>query len=84
VAVKHEQAVVLGGLIEDNTISSQGGVPGLHKVPVIGWAFGQKQRDATRRELVVVLTPKVIANEQDIEAVNKDFKRRLKGLEGRF
>jgi hypothetical protein len=29
----------------------------------------------------VVLTPKVIAGDQDIESVSKDFQRRLRGLE---
>jgi hypothetical protein len=33
---------------------------------------------------VVVLTPKVITNDQDIETVSKDFQRKLRGLEFRL
>jgi general secretion pathway protein D len=84
VAVKHQQTVVLGGLIRDNDSITQGGVPGFYQLPLVGWAFGTTDKSATRTELVVVLTPRVISTEKDIEDVNQDFKERLKGLKGRF
>ncbi len=84
VAVMNQQAVVLGGLIRDRSENSGGGVPGLHTVPGVGWLFGQKSKKAERIELVVILTPTVIAGKKDIEKVNQDYKRRLKSLEGKF
>ncbi len=84
VAVKNEQAVVLGGLIDDRTSRNEGGVPGLYSIPGIGWAFGQKSRKADRKELVVVLTPRVISNDRDIEEVTEEFRGKLQGLREKF
>jgi general secretion pathway protein D len=84
VAVRSGQAVVLGGLIRDDDTTNKSGVPGLYSVPILGFLFGQTSKDATRRELIVVLTPRVIASDQDVEAVTKDFRGKLKGLDYRF
>jgi general secretion pathway protein D len=81
VAVRSNQAVVLGGLILDRRIGGKSGVPGLYDTPYLGFFFGKRKNTSRRRELVVVLTPKVITSDQDIEAVSKDFQRRLRGLE---
>ncbi|MGE5153037.1 MAG: type II secretion system protein GspD, partial [Bdellovibrio bacteriovorus] len=81
VAVRSNQAVVLGGLIQDRRNSDKSGVPGLYDTPYLGFLFGQRGKTSDRRELVVVLTPKVLANDQDIETVSKDFQRKLRGLE---
>ena len=81
VAVRSNEAVVLGGLIEDTKDTSKSGVPGLYDTPFLGFFFGKRNKASRRRELVVVLTPKVITSDQDIQAVSKDFQRRLRGLE---
>lgn len=81
VAVRSNQAVVLGGLIEDKRSQGNSGVPGLYNLPFAGPLFGQRSRSSERTELVVVLMPKVIANDQDIEMVNDDFRRKVKGLQ---
>jgi general secretion pathway protein D len=81
VAVRSNEAVVLGGLIEDTKANEKSGVPGLYDTPFLGFFFGKTTKGSRRRELVVVLTPKVITSDQDIEAVSKDFQRRLRGLE---
>jgi general secretion pathway protein D len=81
VAVRSNQAVVLGGLIQDLREGGKQGVPGLYDLPYLGALFGERNKKSERRELVVVLTPKVIAGDQDIESVSKDFQRRLRGLE---
>jgi len=84
VAVKHKQAVILGGLIKDKRSNSEGGVPGLYKVPFLGWAFGEKEKNAERTELVVVLIPRVITNDADIQEVTEDFRQKLQGLREKF
>ncbi len=84
VAVRSNQAVVLGGLIEDKREESNQGVPGLYNLPIIGPLFGERSRKADRTELVVVLTPRVIASDADLKAITDDFRSRLKGLEYRF
>jgi general secretion pathway protein D len=84
VAVRSAQSVVLGGLIQDLSNRGKQGIPGLYNIPVIGALFGETKRSAERTELVVILTPRVIASDQDVEAVTSDFRSRLKGLDARF
>jgi len=84
VAVKDGQVVVLGGLIRDKKEGSQSGVPGLYKVPLLGWAFGQTSKSASRTELVVILTPKVLRDDQDLSRVTDEFRTKLQGLKERF
>ncbi|MTW22371.1 type II secretion system secretin GspD [Allochromatium palmeri] len=84
VAVRSNQAVVLGGLIEDARSDGTQGVPGLYSLPIIGGLFGQTSKTAARTELVVILTPKVIASDQDIESVTEDFRRKVRGLNVAF
>jgi len=84
VAVQNGETVVLGGLIRDQSSQSQGGVPGLYKVPVVGALFGETTRSANRTELVVVLTPRVIANQADAVRITEDFRTKLEGLKGEF
>lgn len=84
VAVRSNQAVVLGGLIQDERSQGSQGVPGLYDLPVVGPLFGQRSRKADRTELVVVLTPRVISSDADVKEVTEDFRNKLKGLEYRF
>ncbi|WP_295442036.1 type II secretion system secretin GspD [uncultured Thiodictyon sp.] len=84
VAVRSNQAVVLGGLIQDGRTDDKQGVPGLYDLPYAGALFGVRSKNAKRTELVVILTPKVIASDQDIEAVSDSFRDRIRGLESKF
>ncbi|MBO8085879.1 MAG: type II secretion system secretin GspD [Marichromatium sp.] len=81
VAVRSNQAVVLGGLIQDQREDGKQGVPGLYDLPIAGALFGERSKKANRTELVVILTPRVIASDQDLEAVTRDFRSKVKGLE---
>ena len=84
VAVRSNQAVVLGGLIQDAREDGKSGVPGLYRAPIIGPLFGETSKRADRTELVVVLTPRVIASDSDIETVTRDFRDKVKNLDTRF
>ncbi len=84
IAVRSNQAVILGGLIQDTRGDTKGGVPGLYDLPFAGPLFGNRGKTSERTELVVVLTPKVISSDQDIEAVRDDFRSKLRGLEYKF
>ncbi len=84
VAVRSNQAVVLGGLISDERSDGQKGVPGLYSVPILGALFGETAKKAERTELVVVITPRVIASDQDALKITEDFRGKVKGLRFKF
>ncbi len=84
VAVQSGQGVILGGLIRSENAGGKGGIPGLYDLPGIGAMFGETTNRTKRTELVVVLTPRVIANEQDAKRITEDFRAKMKGLKGSF
>jgi general secretion pathway protein D len=84
VAVRSNQAVVLGGLIQNTRENGKSGIPGMYRVPVVGALFGETNRSAERTELVVILTPRVIASDGDIETVTATFRNKVKNLQGKF
>lgn len=81
VAVRSSEAVVLGGLIRENVTDGSSGVPGLHSVPVLGALFGTKSDTTKRTELLVIITPKVVYNEQELRDVSREMRERMRGLE---
>ncbi|PIT74092.1 type IV pilus secretin PilQ [Limnohabitans sp. G3-2] len=62
VRVEDGGTVVLGGIYEETRRSDDAKVPGLGDVPGLGWLF--KKRDQTQRksELLIFLTPRVVAD----------------------
>jgi general secretion pathway protein D len=80
VAVQSGDSVVLGGLIRDNRDSSEAGVPGLHKIPLFGALFGTKGNNTDRAELLVLITPRAIADRHSALQVTEEFRRKLNRL----
>ena len=52
--------VILGGLMQDEIINTNNGVPGISKTPIIGNAFKSRDELTTKTELVIFLRPTVI------------------------
>jgi type IV pilus secretin PilQ/predicted competence protein len=64
VMVPDGATLVIGGLMEDEDDYSIQGLPGLARLPVLGYLFGFRQKNEGRRELVVLLTPHIWSGEQ--------------------
>ncbi|MDY0050689.1 MAG: type II secretion system protein GspD, partial [Halothiobacillaceae bacterium] len=82
VAVRSGESVVLGGLIRDNKTQSQGGVPGLYQIPVLGSLFGTTTDSSTRTELLVMITPRALSDDNQLRDVSAELKSRMRGLHG--
>lgn len=80
VAVRSGEALVLGGLIRDNTTSGKSGVPLLQDIPVIGSLFGATAKRTDRTELLVIITPRVVRTAQDLRQVGQELKNSMKAL----
>lgn len=52
--------VLIGGLIDQKTASSNRGLPGASEVPVLGQLFDDRKKQHASRELVVVLRARVL------------------------
>ncbi len=76
ILVQSGRTALLGGLIQDRLEKSETGVPVLRTIPVLGEAFKQN-KDRTRRvELLVMITPRVIRENSQLE----DITRQLRGF----
>jgi len=52
--------VVLGGLMQNEHISTQDGVPGLSRVPGVGRLFSYNTKEVVKTELVIFLKPTIV------------------------
>lgn len=82
--VGHGQTVVIGGLIRDKEEESITGVPCLIKIPVLRYMFGQWGKSVEKIELIILITPRVVANLDDVDAVTDEFKQKVRNVMKRF
>ena len=69
--LKDGQTVILGGLSDRQRDVSQEGVPFLSSIPLLGGLFGHASRRTTETELFLFITPRIIADDADADAVTK-------------
>ena len=62
VRVEDGGTVVLGGIYEETDRSNEAKVPGLGDVPGLGWLFKNRDQAQRKSELLIFLTPRVIAD----------------------
>jgi general secretion pathway protein D len=74
---QHEQAVVIGGLIEETETVDRSGVPYLSRVPVLGAAFRRDTKSKQRSELVVIIRPFIVNTPKEAEAISARVTREL-------
>ena len=80
VAINSGETIILGGLIQDTKSNSEGGVPFVHRIPVLGKLFGSTSQDSNRTELLVLITPRVVGSRNDARQITDEFRRKLKGI----
>lgn len=76
--LKNGQTVILGGLSDRQRDVSQQGVPFLSSIPFVGGLFGRASRRMTETELFLFITPTIIADDAEAEAVTKPAQDRAK------
>jgi len=69
VLVRNGQTIVIGGLRDQQRDVTRGGVPILSRLPLIGALFGHTERKATRTELYLFLTPRILKTDADADSV---------------
>jgi general secretion pathway protein D len=62
IVLNDNQTLVMGGLIQTRNENTQQGIPGLSRIPYIGFLFGRQNESFRRTELLLLLTPRVIGD----------------------
>ena len=60
VRLKNGEMLVVGGLISSNEIENSSNITGLGKIPMLKYLFGNESETLTRKELVILLRPRII------------------------
>lgn len=60
VVAKDGSTIVIGGILEKKESKNTKGVPGLHKMPLLGWLFKNQQDVKSEKELLIFISPKII------------------------
>jgi general secretion pathway protein D len=72
--VRDQQTVVIGGLVSDTITHDATKVPILGDIPILGALFRQTKDSKAKTNLLLILTPYVIRDQEDLAAI---FERKM-------
>jgi len=71
--VQNGQTIMIGGLIREDVSDGRAGIPLLSKIPILGYLFGKTDKTNHRKELIILLTPRVVTNQAEAQAVTSGY-----------
>ena len=80
IMVKDGHTVVIGGMFDEVASVGRSQVPGLGNIPGVGWLFRNKADKTTRNEIIILLTPHIIEDEEAANALGEDMMAQGKRL----
>lgn len=82
IAVASGQTVLLAGLISERHDGVRQGIPVLDQIPGLGEAFGHRDGDIKRTELIIFIRPQIIRDNVDAHTVAEELRAKLRGTVG--
>ena len=64
-SVRDGETFVIGGLTQENSLSTKSKVPGLGDIPVLGQLFRSKRSNDSKTELYIVITPRIVRHRRN-------------------
>ncbi len=80
VTVEDGNTVAIGGVMLESNLYTADRLPVLGRIPYLGAAFGSTSISKSKTELIVLLTPHVIYDENEVVSMSEELKGRLKEL----
>lgn len=78
VVVRDSDTVAIGGLISDRIDDAESGVPYLTDIPVVGNLFKYQQKQKEKVNLIILLTPHIVRDPDQMLAVSEGEKARFR------
>jgi len=66
VRMQDGETLVVGGLYKINIAKSEVGIPGLMRIPILGWLFRNNKENVTTSELLIFITPRIVITERKL------------------
>ena len=76
--VENGHTLLIGGLISETKQTTRSGVPYLSDIPILGYLFSFDTKTYEKDELIVLVTPYVISNRDEADALTSQFSDRLR------
>src|SRR5579872_2452652 len=80
ITLQDGDTIAIGGIISESDSMSTAVIPLLHRLPIIGAAFGSRSYQHSRQELILFMTPHVIYDMNDLTEASDELKDRVKML----
>ena len=74
VIVKNGQTVVLGGLVSRKQRDSVIKIPGLSKIPLLGYLFRSSKKETDRTTLFIFITPYIISSPEELKQITEEYR----------
>lgn len=74
------QTIVMGGLMREKKQEIDSGVPFFSSIPILGFLFGKESKTQEKTDLMLFITPRVIVNLSDVDAITQEFKQKVNQL----
>jgi general secretion pathway protein D len=84
VVTPNGQSVVIGGLMESDKNQTESKIPILGDIPGLGNLFKRKTRSGTKTELLIFLTPHIVARPSDLAGVSQHEADKAKNVPNAF
>jgi type IV pilus assembly protein PilQ len=83
VLVRDGETIVIGGILKDTQQESESGIPYLKNIPVLGWLFKNIRLQKDFEELMVFITPRIVAGgSENLPSAEQLWRQQLKKTEG--
>ena len=69
IRLREGEVNIMGGIFEDQEISSWSGIPGLGQIPLFRYLFAQQKKTRDENEIVFVMVPHIVRH-QDLTPLN--------------
>jgi len=83
VVVNNNEALVLGGMIQDSKTVTRNQVPILGDIPILGNAVNSKDNTIAKTELIILIRPHVIRDLNEARSITDEYRRHL-AIEGPY
>jgi general secretion pathway protein D len=80
VTLRDGDTIAIAGIILETKIWGSSGIPLLHRIPLLGAAFGSKSYSTQRTEMVIFMTPRVIYDTNQLVEASDELKSGFKRL----
>ncbi len=81
IVVQDNDTIAIGGFIRENKELTRSRLPLLGRIPGAGVLFGNTANSNSRTELIVLITPHVIRNRQELDTSTEELKSKLNEMQ---